>query len=59
MKTLFKCMVDPSNCTKEEVSQVFMKKRQYVKRRYFDDDGLVQDDKEDFIDPDSHPSTYV
>lgn len=41
MCALFKIMIDPVNCRKEEVTHVFMKKWQYMKGRYFDDDGLV------------------
>lgn len=59
MNALFKCMIDPVNCTKEEVCQVFMKKRQYVKGRYFNDDGLVQEENEPFIDAGAHQSTVL
>lgn len=53
MSSLFKIMVDPVNNMREDVCQVFMKKRQYVKGRYFDNDGLVQDENDNFVHPES------
>lgn len=59
MAFLFRMMIDPVNNTKEDVCQVFMKQRQYVRGRYFDDDGLVQDENKTFIDLDAQPASYM
>lgn len=59
MSALFKIMVDPVNCNKEEVTQVFMKRRHYEKGRYYEDVGLAQDEEEEFMDADAKKSTYV
>lgn len=63
MSALFICMTDLVHCTKEDVYQVFMKKRQYVKgcypRHYFDEDDIVQDEDKAFIDVGAHKSMYL
>lgn len=36
MSCLFKCLIDPSNVMHDDIQEIFVKKRNYVKRRYYD-----------------------
>lgn len=43
MGCLFKCLIDPASVSRDDIQEIFIKKRNYVKGRYFDSEDAHEE----------------